>query len=136
PRGPGLLLRRPLRRPAGLLRIGLRPGGRFFRLVSALRPLAVIGGVEPRTLERDRGCCEDLPQSASAAGADREGVLGHLLDDVERVATVTTRVSVGRHEEPSLPTHSLSAAQPKLMGRLARRARGAYRSRSAERGGS
>src|SRR5204863_4448485 len=59
----------------------------------------------------------------------------HLLDDVERVAAIATGVSVGGHGEASVPTPSLSADQPILMGRLARRRKGAYRSRSAERGG-
>src|SRR5207249_2989583 len=72
--------------------------------------------IEPGTAEdADRGRREDLPKSASASGTDRERLVRHPLDDVEGMAAVATRVSVGRHAEPSVATPSLSADQPMLM---------------------
>ena len=62
----------------------------------------MIGGVEARPLERDGRGREHLAELASADRTDRERVVDHRLDDVERVAAIATAVLVGRHNASSL----------------------------------
>src|SRR5262249_18114193 len=98
-RGLRLLLRRgvlPTGRRLVLLRVG--PGRALLGgLGMPLGLLPVVGRVEPGSLERDRRDREDLAEPAAAHGADRQRFVRHLLDDVERVATVAARVLVRGH---------------------------------------
>src|SRR6185503_20572517 len=72
------------------------------RLARRLRLLAMIGGVEPRSLEGDRRRGEDLPEVAAALRAMREGVVAHLLHDVEGVAAIAASILVGGHGRASV----------------------------------
>jgi hypothetical protein len=85
------------------VRLGRRPPGTPLRRATrrgrgrTRRAPPTVGAVKTRALEDDADRGIDLAQLALAGGADGQGVVGELLDRLERLAALGALVLVRRH---------------------------------------
>ena len=90
------LFEAPPESPPELVRGAVRGRGLRGRVAAGLRRAAVVA-VEARALEHDAHRVEHLAEPALALGADRQGVLGEALHDLEEVSALGAGVLIGGH---------------------------------------